>query len=298
MKRKCSLILTGVLLCAVLAACHDYGDTMREAFKSAFGSDYKEYEFVSYPTDNFGIGTSYLQSADPKNFQCATWSCFGYSAAQVQEIIKDHPDRLFDVDGHADIGMGGSLNLSTDQQNTMAVSAVVPSIYNMLSVTADVNWSKHVKTTISMPKGHIRFINADSFAAYMNKLPTDNPRRQALVKGNLIVIWSDLVADSMTVTIDIDRTADADLDAKLSNALVGKAGTIIGQNADLSFKVTSAVSGHYELQTLFPVVAAVLAAKPPVSRGGPAEPIKKPDFKRWEKVKLPENLLGSSSTSR
>jgi hypothetical protein len=291
-RKRAHLVIVS-FLCLVVTGCN-YGDTMRKAFKSAFGSDFSEYQFVSYPTDNFGIGTSYLGSSDPKNFQCATWSCFGITQDAVAALASAHPDKIADINGYADVGKGGSLTLSTDDQKNISLGAVVPSIYNMLGVTANADWTKHVKTTLLMPQGHIRFINADNFATYMKSLPDDNPRKKALKDGTLIVVWSDLVADSMTVTIDVDTTAEADLEAKLSSALAGKVGTVIGQGADLTFKVNAAGSGHYELQTVFPVVAAVLAAKPPLDHGKLLpQNIEAPDFKKWNRVKLSRDALQS-----
>lgn len=289
-----ALVLVATIVCVVCMGCN-YGDEMRKAFRSAFGSDYNEYQFVSYPTDNFGVGTTYIGSSDPQNFQCATWSCFGYTADQVKALALANPEKVQNIDGHADVGHGGALTLTSETTKSVGIGAVVPSIYNMLDVKADADWSKHVKVTLSMPGGHIRFINADSFTKYMNSLPDSNPRKAALRRGDLIVIWSDLVADSLTVSIDVDTTADADLDAKLSSALTGKVGTIIGQDADLTFKVNAASAGHYELQTLFPVVAAVLAAKPPINHNfAVTAHIAAPNFKNWQRVEIPKETLQSA----
>ena len=279
-------------------ACdNNYGDIMADAFKNALGSGFSDYQFLGYPTDNFGIGTSY--NAERKDVQlCAMWSCFGYTQDQLDKLIDDaaqsgsptskkSAEKLMDLDGYAAVGTGGAINLTTDQQSSVAVNAVVPSIYNMLSVNAGTDWQKHVKLSLSVPQAHVRYLNADSFATYMNSPGTSAQRRQLLQQGELLVVWSDLVADSMIVTIDVDTSADAALDASLTNALSGKAGTAIGKGADLTFKVNSATSGHYELQTLFPVIAAVQVVKPPVSnKFALVEKITPPDFRHWKRVKL------------
>lgn len=285
-----------VLLMPFLTGCNppNYGDIMRNAFKAALGQDFKEYQFRSFPVDNFGVLTMYDGTYDPSNYLCGTWSCLGVAPNQ----LPTDPTALLDVNGNVDPGRGGNISLTTDQQQGIGVNVVVPQILGILSVNGGVNWQKHVTVTLVATGGHQRFVVAQKLADFLNGLPTNDVRRTAYNKGTLTVVISDLVVDSMNVTIDLDSTLTGTLDAKLSQALQGKTGTIIGQGADLSFKVTSATTGHYQFATVSSVIVAMLPKtepKPPTNRAL-TEKISVPDFAAWKRTRVDLKKLKGVTT--
>jgi hypothetical protein len=294
MQRRMKFTIAALLL--ILTGCvpnTDYGDIMMNAFKSALGGDFTEYQFRSYPVDNFGVLTMYDGSYDPLNYLCGTWSCLGVTSNQIP---TNDMTALLTVNGYVDKGNGGNINLTTDQQTAMGLSVVVPQILGMLDVTGDVNWQKHVSIKLAATGGHQRFLIAQKLADYLNGLPKNDIRLRAYNNGTLTVVISDLVIDSMVVTIDIDSTWSGDLDAKLSKALAGKTGTVIGQGADLSYKVNSATTGHYEFQTVSSVIVAMLPKtepKPPVAFA--FGEIKILDFKTWGNTPIDlKNVKGTT----
>jgi hypothetical protein len=270
------------LVLVLLTGCDPhYGDIMVTAFKAALGGDFSKYQFRSYPVANFGVLTMYDGSYDPVNYLCATWSCIGVTPDQIP---INTPSALMNVNGYADPGGGGNINLTTNQQMDMGVHVVVPQILGVLNVNGGVDWQKHVIIKLVATGGHQRFLIAQKLADYLNGLPRNDLRIRAYQNGTLTVVISDLVVDSMTVTVDIDTKLGGDLDAKLSQALVGKTGTVIGQGADLSYKVNSATTGHYEFQTVSSVIVAMLPKtepKPP-STFAFGETIPTPDFNAWK----------------
>lgn len=280
-KRRLAINGLLVVLLIFLTGCDvKYGDMMRNAFKAALGEDFKEYQFRSYPVDNFGVLTMYDGAYDPSNYLCATWSCIGVGPDQIPTDAK----ALMNVNGNVDPSKGGNINLTTDQQQTVGVNVVVPQILGMLDVNAGVDWKKHVKVQLVATGGHQRFVIAQKLADYLNGLSANDVRRRAYKNGTLTVVISDLVVDSMTVTIDLDSTLAATLDAKLSQALQGKTGTVIGKDAEVSFKVNSATAGHYEFQTVSAVIVAMLPKiepKPPATFAL-TEKIPVPDFNTWK----------------
>ena len=63
----------------------------------------------------------------------------------------------------------------------------------------------------------------------------------------------------MKIEIKMNPSTKVDLDAKLSGALAGKVGQVVGTGSDLSFKVDNAKDGDYVLEVTKPVILAVYA---------------------------------------
>jgi hypothetical protein len=140
---------------------------------------------------------------------------------------------------------------------------VVPQILGILNVNASGDWKKHVTVNLNATGGHQRFVVAQKLADYLNGLGDNDVRKRAYRNGTLTVVVSDLIIDSLTATIDLDSSLQATLDAKLSQALQGRTGTVIGKDAAVSFKVNSATTGHYEFQTVSSVIVAMLPKTEP-----------------------------------
>jgi hypothetical protein len=259
--RKRSQLLTVFIMFILLTGCNEpnYGDMMRDAFKAALGGDFNGYQFRSFPVDNFGVFTMYDGSYDPANFLCATWSCLGVAPNEVPTDSQ----ALMNVNGNVDPGQGGNISLSTDTQTEIGLNVVVPQILGILNVNASGDWKKHVTVNLNATGGHQRFVVAQKLADYLNGLGDNDVRKRAYRNGTLTVVVSDLIIDSLTATIDLDSSLQATLDAKLSQALQGRTGTVIGKDAAVSFKVNSATTGHYEFQTVSSVIVAMLPKTEP-----------------------------------
>jgi hypothetical protein len=201
----------------------------------------------------------YDGSYDPANFLCATWSCLGVAPNEVPTDSQ----ALMNVNGNVDPGQGGNISLSTDTQTEIGLNVVVPQILGILNVNASGDWKKHVTVNLNATGGHQRFVVAQKLADYLNGLGDNDVRKRAYRNGTLTVVVSDLIIDSLTATIDLDSSLQATLDAKLSQALQGRTGTVIGKDAAVSFKVNSATTGHYEFQTVSSVIVAMLPKTEP-----------------------------------
>jgi hypothetical protein len=82
-------------------------------------------------------------------------------------------------------------------------------------------------------------------------------------KGNLVLVYSDIVVNSLKIEIKINPETKADLDAKMTGALSGKVGQIVGSGSDLGFKVDNSTKGDYTLEITKPLILAVYAKKQP-----------------------------------
>jgi hypothetical protein len=80
----------------------------------------------------------------------------------------------------------------------------------------------------------------------------------------LYLVYQDIVAQSLKVTLTVNTGSNADADAKLSGALQGKVGSVIGgSGTELSIKVDSAAAGKYVLDVASPVILATWTKQQP-----------------------------------
>ena len=160
--RKYSWLM--VLACAslvALAGCkEEYSKVMQQKIKTVLGDDFEGYTWSSYPTDNFGIATSY----DPAkgdgfgdmNFLCATWSCLGMA-------VPADPEKKLNIAGFADVGNnGGTIKLSEKENTDLAASVVLPEIYQIVKVSADADASTDVKTQMTLGRVYPRKLLKDA----------------------------------------------------------------------------------------------------------------------------------------
>ena len=82
--------LAAVVLLASLSlfGAINYGNFMQQKVKAAVGGDFKDYQWLSYPTNNFGLVTAFVLAkprARPsdKNEWCATFTCLGMDDKQM-----------------------------------------------------------------------------------------------------------------------------------------------------------------------------------------------------------------------
>ena len=115
----------------------DYAKIMQAAIRRSLGGDFREYEWVSYPTNNFGIATMYLLDSprskpSDKNQWCATYTCLGLEGKRAP---ADASARLT-AGGFADVGTGGPITLSDEESRILAGEVFLPEILNVLGLGA------------------------------------------------------------------------------------------------------------------------------------------------------------------
>lgn len=90
----------------------DYPGSLKKRIKKALGPDFDNYEWLSYPTNNFGIATAFVlmqanEKPGPTNQLCATFTCLGLEDSQPPADSK----LFLTANGYADIGVGGFLRV-------------------------------------------------------------------------------------------------------------------------------------------------------------------------------------------
>jgi|SRR5579859_5946268 len=263
-----NVLLAALTLSAAPVVCgQDYGKTMeREVEKSLGQSQFKHYEWLSYPTNNFGIMTTFIvnkpggkvRSGDQ---ECATFTCIG----QNQDALT--APQVMDVNGYADVGLGGAITLSDDEKNSLTLSSVLPSILSVLNLSGALNSSHGITTKLTIGPATLRFLVKQKAEDYIKSLPDTSRIKVAYRQNRLGLVIADVVLETMDVDLKVDKKMNASLDASLT----GKVDQVFGKGDKLSVAVQRAGDGEYTLKISHPVVIARLIATKALStdaRGG------------------------------
>ncbi|WP_461642679.1 hypothetical protein [Labilibaculum euxinus] len=247
------LVLAIVML---LSSCSSYNSIMRKAVKKSLGKDFKDYYAFSYPTNNFGLITSYENKLANENQYCAMVGC-------LDGIDIPNNKAWLHLDGLASVGTGAPIRLTESKKTKISVDAVLPKLWNALQIDASVQNERKVETTLNIGPGHVRFINKKKFEEYIESLPSTNKYKQKYESGDLILIVSDVVVEYLSVKIKVDNALAAKIDAEIE---AGGIGEKLGK-ADLNAKLETSTSGTYELTIDRPVIVLRLAKKQSRKKG-------------------------------
>jgi hypothetical protein len=287
--RIASLISLALAGLAVAGCANDYAGIMKKKLRAVYGEDFKGYVWSSYPTDNFGLVTSYRDSKGDADFICATWGC-------LRQPPPADPVALLKINGYAEPGGGGKVELEDKSSSSISGSAVLPEIYKILKISADASATKDVTTSIALGRSYKRLLDRDMMQRFLRDLPADTPLKSAFSQGRLVLIVGDVVVDSMSITISVDANRNGKLAAELASALDGTVGKLL-KGAKFDLTVKSADKGKYTLEIKNPVILAVLAKKQPEAgqlerkEPAPERPGMKPvsDWSDWPTTTVPHN---------
>lgn len=242
----------------VLAGCDDYGKLMRKKLQSVLGTSPlwagTRYVWFQYPTNNFGVGTTFILTAkeptpNENTQRCSTYSCFGIETPKT-------PDGLRSAGGFADFGVGGVITLTEKEVKSLSVSAVLPKVYEVLNVDVGASVKATTTTKLSLGPACVRVLDKVRYEKVLASLG-DDPRKEAFAAGQLGVVVADVMIQSMAITISVNKESAADLGASLD----GKVGAVLGKDAKLKVGVSKNVDGTYTLTCDDPVIVAALIKK-------------------------------------
>ncbi|MDO3423961.1 hypothetical protein QWT87_03595 [Chryseobacterium sp. APV1] len=253
---------------------------MGEAIKKAIGNDLKGYKIFSYPTDNFGLITSYENSLSDGNFLCDMLNCIGINdSAQVDWLS---------LNDFAGVGSGGSITLEEKQKSKFAVEVLLPKIYDVVGINGGFEKEKETVVTLNIGKAYLRKLRRDKIVEYIEKLDNSKSIKRAFLNGKLVLVVADCVIENMSVTVKVDQEISASLDAKL-----GVTGSTVAakvfQDASLSVKFEKKSEGVYTFSISHPVIFARLTKKQPTAGYLNNDEF----FESWETVKsdFEDNLI-------
>jgi hypothetical protein len=239
-----------------------YGKELDKTWRSVFGIDEKKdgkFRWFGYPVDNFGLLTSYDPPAG-KDWKvsdriCATWRCIEIPGATVLQMNDKDRREINDSQGgtYADVGGGGAITLTQDQQKKLGLNLILPNLLQVLNITGGLDWSKGVQINLTMQTGYLRSIDRDKYQKFLEQKSTNQTLKTAFANGRLAYIANDIVAENVDVTVTVDKKKNIGVDAALTKAV----GTVLSPESALKFQWGSNGNGTYHLVIKNPVVIAV-----------------------------------------
>lgn len=251
-----------------ISGCNDKGgaEGYSVALKNAIGPDVKDYQALSYPTNSFGIATTYLSPASGKvrdeDFLCATFKCLGVDAADKSEDLDAANKLRVRAIEYAAIGRGGPLKLNSSAENDYALKVTLPKILQILNLGAGFDSKSVTKVDLELGPSIKRYLNKPDFVAYLNSSDAVSPTKVALQKafgqGALVVVVGDVLIESVKATITASNEFSPNLEAKL-----GGLPSKVFSDAEASFKLTKKGNSTYVVESVGPVIALrLLRAQP------------------------------------
>ena len=252
-----------VAFCALRSygATADYGKIMQSTLKHSLGDDFRQYEWLSYPTNNFGVATMYVLESEKSrpsgsNQWCATFTCIGLSENQ----IPSDPRLRLTVNGFADVGSGGPISISGSDSASLAVGFFAPAIFNVLRLSAETSEIRLEHMTLRLGNISKRFLKKQQIFTFIDNLPASSPVRKALDSDRLAIVAGDVVIDSLELDLDLDEAQNHNLTARLDSLLNRKAGALTG----MTVQVRREKKGQYRLIIDQPTVVARLTLRHPL----------------------------------
>lgn len=245
------IMLSAFLSVTFQASGQNYNKIMTQSVKKSLGKDFKKYSAFSYPTNNFGVITSFENRLSPENQVCAMSRCLNGLELGENEWMT--------LKGICDIGEGGAITLTQKVQTSISVKAILPKLWDVLGLGADFNKNKVKTVTLSIGPGVVRYVNKLQFTKFIDALPDNDAYKKKYVQGSLVVVTSDVVVKYLNVTVDVDDTTAMALNAKLDAGQLSKQ---FG-NVELDFKMERMSNGKYTFTVNKPVIILRLARKQP-----------------------------------
>jgi hypothetical protein len=260
--------------------------TIQQTMKEVFGNDYKGYQWLNYPINNFGIGTAYKGNKgkiDKRNFLCATFSCLGKPVPKEETQLLhlgNPPD-----DAYADVGCGGLLDTKIAQKKDTVLNAVLPQIFGIIGINFSAGKSGKMTAEIKSATMCARQLQQQKMVDYINGLTVDKfGMKRALDQGKLVLVVGDVVIKTMTITVKADSNLKVGIDGKLK----GQPEKLFGENANFGVKVSREGESDYSLTITEPVIVGLLAiSERTLGKGSPERQGAISPWKGWYPVTAP-----------
>lgn len=235
-----------------------YSEEMSKVVKKAFGKtilsnpdQQRALVWLTYPTNNFGVGTTSILSSrgqDPRAaaFACSPSACFGRPTATSTAVL--------DVYGYASYGTGPPVAITEKAQRDIAIGALLNGIAGYLGISADVSRAKTTTYKLSIGKAYVRQLEKTRFAVFLrDSLDGRDARKIAFDEGRLVVFDADVLVDGFLFEMSIDSRAHGGLVARLDSlSKIGAVGDSV-----LKLAISSTTAGTYRIASANPLVVAV-----------------------------------------
>jgi hypothetical protein len=275
-----------IVLAVLVMGCGggNYNAIMTKKITEALGKDFERYQTFSYPTNNFGLATTYLSSDSTsemrdEDFYCDSWDCIGAATK-----IPDDPKAEREMLGYAAVGgNGAAITLDEKTGNQLALNVVLPEVYDVLKISGGFDEKKMIHTVLEIGQAYPRVLRRPQMEAYLRKLPPSDRRKKAFDQGTLVIVVADVIVDHMRVTIEVDQSVQAALDAALKSPVPQLK---VGKGAQVNVKPSRETNGKYTFDVTRPVIISRLGKRQ--ERGAVLlAPPSNDEWGDWKRVRLP-----------
>lgn len=247
MKRLVLFMTIATLFC--FSSCKTYNKVMVKKMREAFGKDIKDYSSFSFPTNNFGILTSYQDEIADGNFVCAMGSCVEFKPSNSEEWLNHN--------GLFAVGRGGEIKIQEVEKKVIAIDGVLPEIWETLKIEGEFKSENVTDVNLTMGRGYKRLLDRLELDKVIPSLPENSRFKNSYNEGSLVVVVADIVVESMSVKVKFDNETSGKIDTAINNP------TSNGSDLELKFSINKTVDGQYEFNVSQPVIVMTLAKKQP-----------------------------------
>ena len=235
-----------------------YSGEIRNALKRVYRSDFPGYTFRGTPVGNFGVGTIYLNDIQNPSVPIEERWLIGHPNTWFVDAVTEQEKAVL-LGKIIEKGPMGSAALTEDISRKLGLDLTVPAIKDIVSVGANVNTEKGVKVTLKASEALNHRMNWDEFQIALRDGKLKPGIAEHVQKRDFVIAADDIVLSGYKALVTVDTKVNPELNAKLTEAV----GKVIGQDTNMKIKISSSHAGTFEVETVSPVVAAILFKTPP-----------------------------------
>jgi hypothetical protein len=264
-----------LLLLAINSGAQNLSKDAIKVLKKNLGADLKDYKFYSYPTNNFGVGTSCVKDWIPDGDMVADMvKTYGLSG------VTWDSEAWKTVNGYAYKGSdGATIEVTEDLQKVFGFQIIIPKLLELFKLDVGINSDNSKSVTLKIDSGYKRFLNYESFLSYLTA-HQETAMYKAFRANKLMVATGDFVITSFTLDITRKDSLGIKLVAKMEELLGSGANTLLNQDS-LAISFMRKLDGTYSIVSRKPVVVAVYIKKQKPLAGNSA--LK--GFDAWDVIK-------------
>jgi hypothetical protein len=255
------------------------------SLKKAIGYDISNFKIYSYPTNNFGVGTTCKRKWNLNdNIACDMVKTFGLSD------LPDTSKKWRDVNGYAYFGNGGPITEKDSINKIYGLGLLLPKILKILNIDLGGGIENTKSISLTIDSARKRFLIYDNYINYVKSQPKDSRIYSSWNANHLVVATADFVLLGYSLYIKKNDSFGIRLNAKLDSVLnVSKSLTF--DKDSLGFQIKKSKDGIYSIGSSRPVVFAIYVQKQRKLEKNATET----DFNNWD-VASEAEIVESEST--
>lgn len=230
-------------------------DLAIRAVRNAVGHDVDGFRFFSYPTNNFGVGTSCRNKWNVNGYMvCDMIHCLGL------DDIAAGTKSWKNVNGYAYYGDGPGVTLTDSVKKTFGFGALLPKILNVLKLSLRMSNSQSSSVSIIIDSAVVRHLDFTKFMKFATDPNSPSALRKAWDARRLIVATSDFAILKYSVEVNPVDSFGFEFASKLDSILKINSNVTLNRDS-LGINITKLGNSHYSISSNTPLVLGVYVQK-------------------------------------